>query len=284
MERYREIEKSIITTFRGGIWRRFISAVVQYRLIEAGDRIAVCISGGKDSMLMAKCVQELQRHGGVPFEASYIAMDPGYRLENRRLIINNALEMNIPLTIFKSDIFRIVEEVSDSPCYLCARMRRGFLYHRAQELGCNKIALGHHFNDVVETILMGMLYGAQVQTMMPKLHSANFPGMELIRPMYLVREEDVVAWRKAHSLSFLQCACRFTENAAMNNGHVSSKRGEIKELIREMKKTNPNVDANIFRSVENVNLSTVISYKKDGIKRHFLDGYNEAGRAPEDNE
>ncbi len=248
-------------------------------MVEEGDKIAVCISGGKDSMLMAKLFQELKRHNKFPFEVEFLVMDPGYNRENRQLIEANAKRLHIPITIFESDIFASVFPIETSPCYLCARMRRGYLYSQAQALGCNKIALGHHFDDVIETILMGMLYGAQVQTMMPKLHSTNFAGMELIRPMYLIREDSIKAWKDYNNLTFLQCACKFTERCAADseNGkdyENSSKRQEVKNLIRHLKQVNPFVENNIFKSVENVNLSTVIAYKKDGIRHHFLDNYS----------
>ncbi len=276
MERYREIERSIITTYRKSVWKRFISGINRYKLINEGDKIAVCISGGKDSMLMAKCVQELHRHGVVPFEAEYIVMDPGYNPENRRLILNNAELLNIPIRMFETPIFDSVVNVSDHPCYLCARMRRGYLYKEAQRLGCNKIALGHHFDDVIETILMGMLYGAQIQTMMPKLHSTNHPGMELIRPMYMVKEQDIINWSEHNDLRFIRCACRFTENnAACGDGIGESKRLEMKELIKTFRRTNPYIDMNIFNSVQDVNLSTIIGYHKNGIKYNFLDDYEE---------
>jgi len=248
-------------------------------LVKEGDKIAVCISGGKDSMLMAKLFQELQRHNRFPFEVTFLVMDPGYSKENRQIIENNAKKLHIPLTIFESDIFEAVLHVEKSPCYLCARMRRGHLYAKAKELGCNKIALGHHYDDVIETILMGMLYGAQVQTMMPKLHSTNFEGMELIRPLYLVREDDIKKWRDYNDLHFLQCACKFTETCSIEGGDSSSKRMEIKHLIRELKKTNPFVEGNIFKSVENVNLSTVIAYKQNGVKHHFLESYDDVAES-----
>lgn len=273
-ERTRQIEQSIQKKFHKQIFSRFAKAVKAYELVLDGDKIAVCISGGKDSMLMAKLFQEIQRHRQVEFELEFIVMDPGYNVENRRLIEENAKLLNIPITIFESDIFDAVVDIEKSPCYLCARMRRGHLYHKAKELGCNKIALGHHYDDVIETILMGMLYGGQVQTMMPKLHSTNFEGMELIRPMYLVREEDIIHWSNYNELRFLQCACRFTESCAeVQDGQGASKRLEVKQLIADMKKINPFVESNIFKSVENVNLSTIIAYKEDGIKHHFLDNY-----------
>ena len=276
---YLDIEESIRKKFKKSIWCKFTKAVREYELVKEGDKIAVCISGGKDSMLMAKLFQELQRHNRFPFEVTFLVMDPGYSKENRQIIENNAKKLNIPLTIFESDIFEAVLHVEKSPCYLCARMRRGHLYAKAKELGCNKIALGHHYDDVIETILMGMLYGAQVQTMMPKLHSTNFEGMELIRPLYLVREDDIKKWRDYNDLHFLQCACKFTETCSIEGGDSSSKRMEIKHLIRELKKTNPFVEGNIFKSVENVNLSTVIAYKQNGVKHHFLESYDEVAES-----
>lgn len=270
-----EIEQSIRKRFRKSIWRKFTKALNQYDLIRKKDRIAVCISGGKDSMLMAKLFQELKLHNKFDFDAKFLVMDPGYSPANRAAIEENAAWLGVPVSIYESDIFSAVYHIEKSPCYLCARMRRGHLYHFAKELGCNKIALGHHYDDVIETILMGMLYGAQMQTMMPKLHSANFPGMELIRPMYLIREEDIQAWRDYNGLRFLQCACKFTENCEDCSIETSSKRLEVKELIRQMKLTNPFVEGNIFKSVENVNLDTVIAYKKDGVKHSFLEGYEE---------
>lgn len=272
-----DIEQSLRKKFKKSIWSKFTKAVRDYELVQEGDRIAVCISGGKDSMLMAKLFQELQRHHKVEFELVFLVMDPGYSAANRQIIENNAKKLGLPITIFESDIFDAVFEIEKSPCYLCARMRRGHLYHQAKQLGCNKIALGHHYDDVIETILMGMLYGAQMQTMMPKLHSTNFEGMELIRPLYLVREDDIKKWRDYNNLYFLQCACKFTEtcSSCQDNGQNNSKRLEVKNLIREMKKTNPYVEGNIFKSVENVNLSTIIAYKKDGVKHHFLETYDE---------
>lgn len=276
-QRAKDVERSINKKFHKTIWSRFTAGINEYNMIEPGDKIAVCISGGKDSMLMAKLFQELKRHNKFPFEVVYLVMDPGYNEPNRQKIEDNARMLNIPITVFESDIFESVVHIEKSPCYLCARMRRGHLYNKAKELGCNKIALGHHYDDVIETILMGMLYGGQVQTMMPKLHSTNFEGMELIRPMYLVREDDIKHWRDYNSLEFLQCACKFTETCAQmqdNPGDVS-KRLEVKNLIAQLKKTNPQVESNIFKSVSNVNLSTVIAYKKDGIKHSFLDFYDE---------
>jgi tRNA(Ile)-lysidine synthase TilS/MesJ/rhodanese-related sulfurtransferase len=270
-----EVEKSIRKRFKKRIWSKFTRAINEYELVQPGDRIAVCISGGKDSMLMAKLFQELKRHNKFDFEVKFLVMDPGYSPENRQVIENNAKRLNIPITVFESDIFESVFNVEKSPCYLCARMRRGHLYSKAKEIGCNKIALGHHYDDVIETILMGMLYGAQMQTMMPKLHSTNFEGMELIRPLYLIREDDIKAWRDANNLTFIQCACKFTDtcSSCQDDGQSNSKRLEVKKLIQELKKTNPFVEGNIFKSVENVNLSTVIAYKKDGVKHHFLDEY-----------
>ncbi len=271
---YLEIEQDLRKRYRKNLWCKFTRAIRAYDMIQEGDRIAVCISGGKDSMLMAKLFQELKRHNKFDFEVKFLVMDPGYKAENRQLIESNAKRLNVPLTIFTSDIFESVFHIENSPCYLCARMRRGYLYSKARELGCNKIALGHHFDDVIETILMGMLYGAQVQTMMPKLHSTNFAGMELIRPMYLIREEHIEAWRDYNNLRFLQCACKFTENSTFRGDlENTSKRREIKQLIRQLRQINPFVENNIFKSVENVNLSTIIAYKQDGVRHHFLDDY-----------
>lgn len=270
-----KVEESIRKKFHKSIWSNFTRAIKEYKLINEGDRIAVCISGGKDSMLMAKLFQELKRHRKVNFETVFLVMDPGYAPANRKKIEDNAEKLNIPLTIFESDIFNAVYDVEKSPCYLCARMRRGYLYSKAQELGCNKIALGHHYDDVIETILMGMLYGAQIQTMMPKLYSTNFKGMELIRPMYLIREESIKAFRDYNGLDFIRCACRFTENNVHSEDGVgASKRLEIKKLIAELKKTNPFVEGNIFKSVENISLNTVIAYKDHRGKHHFLDTYD----------
>lgn len=270
-----QIELSIRKKFHKNIFSRFAKAINAYQLLKEGDRVAVCISGGKDSMLMAKCFQELQRHRKFYFELIFLVMDPGYRAVNRSRIEQNARIMDIPLTIFETHIFDAVEHIEKSPCYLCARMRRGYLYSKASELGCNKIALGHHYDDVIETILMGLLYGGQIQTMMPKLHSTNFEGMELIRPLYLVREDDIKHWRDYHDLQFLQCACHFTDQCAKKrSGEMLSKRQEIKELIRSLKETNPYIEGNLFKSVENVNLSTIIAYKQNGTKHHFLDTYD----------
>ena len=275
-QRTKDIERSIIKKFRKPIWRRFTKEIREYELVQDGDKIAVCISGGKDSMLMAKLFQELSRHGKKNFEVVFLVMNPGYNEINYQTIKDNAKILNVPITVFESDIFNIVAAEEQSPCYLCARMRRGYLYSKAKELGCNKIALGHHYDDVIETILMGMLYGAQVQTMMPKLHSTNFEGMELIRPLYLIREADIIHWANYNDLHFIQCACRFTEHCASCGGtEKGSKRAEIKELIHELAKKDPVIEYNIFRSVENVNLNTVIGYKQDGVRHNFLDTYDE---------
>ncbi len=274
-EKQKKAEESIQKKFHKQLFSPFAKACKTYRLIEEGDHIAVCISGGKDSMLMAKLFQEIKRHRQVDFDLTFLVMDPGYNKANRELIESNAKALGIPITIFESTIFDTVDTVDKNPCYLCARMRRGYLYSRAKELGCNKIALGHHYDDVIETILMGMLHGAQIQTMMPKLHSTNFEGMELIRPLYLVREADICAWRDYNDLHFLQCACHFTDTCTTchEDGTTSSKRLETKKLIAELKKTNPYIESNIFRSVENVNVDTVIEYKKDGVRHNFLDEY-----------
>lgn len=274
MEQYKEIERSIIKRFRKEIWSKFVKAVKEYQLICENDKIMVCMSGGKDSFLMAKCIQELERHSDVKFEAKYVVMDPGYNKRNREYIIENAKKLNIPITIFESNIFDVVSSVGDSPCYLCARMRRGYLYSKAQELGCNKISLGHHFNDVIETTLLSMFYGSEIKTMLPKLHSENFQGLELIRPLYLVRESDILAWRDYNNLEFLNCACKFTELTGNVDKENISKRKEIKKLIASLKEVNPNIDNNIFNSINNINLNTVLGYKKDGIKHSFLDDYD----------
>ncbi|MDO4484233.1 MAG: ATP-binding protein [Clostridia bacterium] len=274
-------EMSLRKRFRKTIWCNFTKAIRTYDLVKPGDCIAVCISGGKDSMVMAKLFQELKLHNKFPFDVKFMVMDPGYTPENRALIEENARHLGIPVQVFTSDIFDSVFDVEKNPCYLCARMRRGHLYKFAKSLGCNKIALGHHYDDVIETILMGMLYGGQMQTMMPKLHSTNFEGMELIRPMYLIRESEIKAWRDYNELHFLQCACKFTEAAVTGqDDHSLSKRAEIKGLIAEMKKVNPAVECNIFKSVENVCLDTVICYKEKGVKHHFLDTYDR--KAPEE--
>ncbi len=274
MEKYREIEKSIIKKYRKEIWSKFIKALKDYQLINDGDKVAVCISGGKDSSLLAKCMQELKRHGQINFEVHYILMDPGYSKENLEIIKENMDILNIQADIFKTDIFDIVYNLTEgSPCYLCARMRRGYLYNRAKELGCNKIALGHHYDDVIETILLSMLYGGEIKTMMPKLHSDNYEGMELIRPLYLVKEASIKTWAHSNDLTFLNCACRFTENCSINDDSTS-KRLEMKKLIEQFRKTNKYIEQNIFKSVENVNLNTVIGYHKDGNNYHFLDEYD----------
>lgn len=275
-----QVEESLRKRFRKKIWCSFTKAIREYELVRPGDVIGVCISGGKDSMLMAKLFQELKIHNKFPFEVKFLVMDPGYSPENRRVIEENARKLHVPVKIFESDIFDSVYAVSHSPCYLCARMRRGYLYSFAKSLGCNKIALGHHYDDVIETILMGMLYGSQIQTMMPKLHSTNFPGMELIRPMYLIREADIKTWRDVNGLHFIQCACKFTDSCTTcGNEENRSKRAEIKELIQTLKAKNPEVEAHIFRSVENVNVDTVIAYKKHGKKISFLEEYDHAGPA-----
>lgn len=276
MERYQEIERSIVKKYHKTIWCKFIEGIKEYQLIQEGDKIAVCISGGKDSMLLAKCMQELQRHRKFFFELEFLVMDPGYNEDNRQRIIDNAKILNIPIRIFETQIFDIVADIEQSPCYLCARMRRGHLYKNAKDLGCNKIALGHHFDDVIETILMSMLYSGQMKTMMPKLHSTNFEGMELIRPMYMVREADILSWKNYNSLEFIQCACRFTENCFISDDDEEggSKRREIKILLKKLRKKSPLIDKNIFRSVENINLNTIISYQKDGATHHFLDEYD----------
>lgn len=271
----KNIERDLQKKYRKDIWCPFVRGINDYELIQENDKIAVCISGGKDSMLMAKLFQELKRHNKIHFELVFLVMDPGYNQINRKLIEANASKLNIPITIFDSTIFDSVVNIDKSPCYLCARMRRGHLYNKAKELGCNKIALGHHYDDVIETIVMGMLYGAQIQTMMPKLHSSNFEGMELIRPMYLVREDSIKKWRDDNNLEFLQCACKFTEEVASSDKEQTSKRQEVKALIRELKKNNPYIEGNIFKSVTNVNLKTIIAYKENGVKHHFLDTYND---------
>lgn len=276
MHKCRDVEKSIVKKFRKEIWRKFTKAINEYELIKDGDKIAVCISGGKDSMLMAKLFQELERHGIKNFEVVFLVMNPGYNEINYQTILDNAKLLNVPVTVFQSEIFDTVADIENSPCYLCARMRRGYLYSRAKELGCNKIALGHHYDDVIETILMGMLYGAQIQTMMPKLHSTNFAGMELIRPLYLIRERDIIHWMNYNDLTFIQCACRFTEHCASCGGtEKGSKRAEIKQLISQLEQKDSIVAKNIFKSVENVNLKTIIAYKESGKKHHFLDDYDE---------
>ena len=277
MEKYKEVERSIITTYRKKIWTKVIKSIQEFDMIQDGDKIAVCISGGKDSMLLAKCLQELKKHGKMDFELVFLSMDPGYNEINRQKVVSNAELLNIPLTIFKTEIFNSVANIDKHPCYVCARMRRGYLYEKAKELGCNKIALGHHFDDVIETILMGMLYGAQMQTMMPKVLSTSHPGMELIRPLYYVKESSIIGWKEKNGLDFIQCACRFTEHYTMcDNNDGSSKREEIKKLIKQLREVYDKVDMNIFRSAQNVNLDTVISYRsqRDGTSHHFMEDYN----------
>lgn len=274
MDKITEVERSINKTYRKDIWKRFIAGINEYEMIKPGDKIAVCISGGKDSMILAKCMQILQRHSDFPFEVKFLVMDPGYTPENRQKIIDNAKLLGIPINIFDANIFNYVADVDDNPCYLCARMRRGYLYKNAQLLGCNKIALGHHFDDVIETILLSILYGAEVKTMMPKLHSTNYEGMELIRPLYMVRERDIIRWVNYNNLEFLQCACRFTEKAESENHETLSKRKEVKNLIESLRKNNSNVEMNIFRSVQNVNLQTLIGYHRKDFKYNFLDDYD----------
>ncbi len=274
MEKYKEIERSIIKKYRKEIWSKFVKAVQEYELISENDNIMVCISGGKDSFLLAKCVQEIQRHGKIKFNAHYVVMDPGYSDYNKQFILDNAELLNVPIEMFESDIFDVVAETDfKSPCYMCARMRRGYLYNKARELGCNKIALGHHFDDVIETTLLSMFYGSEIKTMMPKLHSDNYEGLELIRPMFLIKESDILAWKKSNELTFINCACRFTEGCSLINDGTS-KRKEMKELIKQMRKTNPNVDYNIFKSLDNINLNCVLGTKKDGIYKSFLDDYD----------
>ncbi len=273
MERYKEIERSIIKKFRKDIWSKFVKAVKEYELISENDKVMVCISGGKDSFLLAKCMEELQRHGDFSFEVHYVVMDPGYSDKTKNLIRENAHILNLEIEFFSSDIFDIVDQVDRSPCYLCARMRRGCLYKKAQEIGCNKIALGHHFDDVIETTLLSMFYGAEVKTMMPKLHSDHFEGLELIRPLYLVKEQDIIAWKNFNELTFINCACRFTENIEkLDDG--TSKREEIKRLIDNMRKINKNVDYNIFKSLDNVNLDCILGFHKNHKKTSFIDEYD----------
>lgn len=267
------IERSINKKYRKKIWIPFITAVKQYQLIQEGDKIAVCISGGKDSMLMAKLLQQLQRHSDFPFELIYLVMDPGYNEINRKKIESNAKLLNIPINVFETNIFNVANKTEKSPCYLCAKMRRGYLYSQAKKLGCNKIALGHHFSDVIETTLIGMFYGSQLQAMLPKLHSTNFEGMELIRPMYCIHEDDIIAWVRYNKLEFIQCACRFTEKSAEYNNENISKRKEIKELIRTLKHSNPNIEKSIFNSIHSVCLDTMVGYKSNGTEHSFLDNY-----------
>ena len=274
MERYKEIEKSIIKKYRKDIWSKFVKAVQDYKLINENDKIMVCISGGKDSFLLAKCIEELIRHGKFYFEAKYVVMDPGYSEKHKREILAVARTLNLDIEIFKSDIFdSVINMEATSPCYMCARMRRGCLYNKAMELGCNKIALGHHFNDVIETTLLSMFYGSEVKTMLPKLHSDNFPGLELIRPLYLVHEEAIISWMNYNNLKFINCACKLTE-AISDVDKINSKRKEIKLLINDIKKVNPNVDMNIFKALDSVNCDGVLTYKIDGKKHSFLDDYD----------
>lgn len=275
MEKYQEIERSIIKKYRKTIWTKFVKAINEYELIKDGDKIAVCISGGKDSMLLAKCMQELHKHGKRNFELEFVVMDPGYNTYNRQVIIDNAELLGIPIQIFDTQIFDAVAGVDESPCYLCARMRRGYLYKYAQSIGCNKIALGHHFDDAIETILMNMLYAGEIKTMMPKLHSTNHEGMELIRPLYLVKEADIIAWKNYHDLQFIQCACRLTENCSLGDSGGGSKRQEMKVLIKKFRQTNPHIEMNIFKSVHNVNLNTIIGYREDDKVYSFLEDYDQ---------
>ena len=275
MEKYKEIERSIIKKFRKEIWSKFVKAVNEYELIKENDNIMVCISGGKDSFLLAKCIQELKLHGKFDFKVSYVVMDPGYSEYNRQIIINNAEILNVPITIFDSDIFDAIANMDQkSHCYMCAKMRRGYLYSKAKELGCNKIALGHHFDDVIETTLLSMFYGSEIKTMMPKLHSENFEGIELIRPLYLVKEEDIISWRNFNELTFINCACRFTEGCSLINDGTS-KRKEMKELIKELRRKNKSIDYNIFRSMSNVNLECVLGFRKNDKTYNFLEFYDE---------
>lgn len=274
MEKYKEIERSIIKKYRKDIWSKFVKAVKDYELIKENDNIMVCISGGKDSFLLAKCMQELQRHGKFKFNIHYVVMNPGYNDNNRKFILDNAKLLNLSIEMFESDIFDVVTKVaSKSPCYLCARMRRGYLYSKAKELGCNKIALGHHFNDVIETTLLSMFYGSEIKTMMPKLHSDNFPGLELIRPLYLVKEESIISWSEYNKLKFLNCACKFTEECSSKNDDTS-KRKEMKKLIKNLTKNNKNIDNNIFKALDNINLNCVLGVKENGKYKSFLEDYN----------
>ena len=274
MERYKEIERSIIKKYRKEIWAKFVKAVKDYKLINENDRVMVCISGGKDSFLLAKCVQELQKHGGIPFEACYVCMNPGYNEANKIKIFENAKILNINLEMFDSDIFEVANSLNEkSPCYMCARMRRGHLYNKAKELGCNKIALVHHFDDAIETTLLSMFYGSEVKTMLPKLHSENFENIELIRPLYLVKENSILAWAKYNNLEFINCACKFTERVSSSDESVS-KRKEMKELIKYLRELNPDIDYNIFKSLDNINLNCVLGTKKNGIYKSFMDEYD----------
>lgn len=275
MEEYKEIERSIIKKFRKEIWSKFVKGIQEYELIKENDKIMVCISGGKDSFLLAKCIQELKRHGKFNFDAHFVVMNPGYNEFNRDLIIKNAERLNVPIEMFESNIFDTVAAIDNKvSCYLCARMRRGYLYNKAKELGCNKIALGHHFDDVIETTLLSMFYGSEIKTMMPKLHSDNYEGLELIRPLYLVKESSVIAWRDYNKLTFINCACRFTENCSITD-EGTSKRREMKKLINELRKKNKDIDYNIFKALDNINLNCVLGTKKDGVYKSFLDEYDE---------
>ena len=274
MERYKEVERSIIKRFRKEIWAKFVKAVKDYKLINEGDKVMVCISGGKDSFLLAKCVEELKKHGGVNFDACYVCMNPGYNELNKQMILKNAKILNVDLEMFESDIFDVANALNEkSPCYMCARMRRGYLYNKAKELGCNKIALGHHFDDVIETTLLSMFYGSEVKTMLPKLHSENFEGLELIRPLYLVKEANVLAWCKYNDLTFINCACKFTDRVSKSDEHIS-KRKEMKELIKKLREMNPDIDYNIFKSMDNVNLNCVLGTRKDGVHKSFMEDYD----------
>jgi len=273
LEAWQIAERSISKTYRKTIWNPFVEAVKKYQMIQSGDKIAVCISGGKDSMILSVLMRMLQRYSEVPFELEYIVMDPGYNEENRQRIIDNAKILNIPIDIFNSDIFNVVVKIEQNPCYLCARMRRGYLYSRAKELGCNKIALGHHMSDVIETTVMGMFYGSQIQAMLPRLKSTNYEGMELIRPMYCIKEDAIIAWSKYNNLEFIRCACRFTEDKTNDNKEGLSKRQEIKDLIKQMKKVNPNIEINIFRSIHNANVDTLVEYKLNDEFHSFLEKF-----------
>ena len=273
MKNLKEIEKSLIKTYRKEIWSKFIKAIKEYELIKEGDKIAVCISGGKDSFLMAKCFQQLNKHSDFNFTVEYIVMNPGYTKENVDKINKNALLLGIQIKIFNSDIFDIVNSTnSGSPCYLCEKIRRGKLYSIAQALGCNKIALGHHFDDVIETTLLNLFYGSEIKTMLPKLHSKNFENMELIRPMYLIKEKDIIRWSKSTEIEFLNCACKFTQEK--QQFEETSKRREMKRLINNMLNQNAKVDDNVFKALDNINLESILGYKVDGEKKTFLDNYD----------
>lgn len=278
MDKYKEIERSIIKKYRKEIWSKFVKAVQDYELIKENDNIMVCISGGKDSFLLAKCIQELKRHGKVKFNAHYVVMNPGYTAYNKKVIMENAKMLDIPIEMFESDIFNVVTTIaSKSPCYLCARMRRGCLYSKALELGCNKIALGHHFDDVIETTLLSMFYSSEIKTMMPKLHSDNYEGIELIRPLYLVKEDSIISWMKTNKLTFINCACKFTEESSKTDDNLS-KRKEMKDLIKSLRKVNKNVDYNIFKSLDNINLNCVLGTKLDGTYKSFLEDYDKINK------